>query len=169
MPHTANELAELQRILDDSARSAGGFLEETFDPAAHLLSARQLARYFDRSRQVALATVTTKSEPRVAPVGAVLHRAKLHIPTAAYARRVAHIRQRPAVSATHWVSGSIAVIVHGFATLIGTADPDIAILDTLHDGAWWRDLRAKDAGIYIRIEPHHVYAWASDPGEFPPL
>jgi uncharacterized pyridoxamine 5'-phosphate oxidase family protein len=167
--HTDAELDRLQVILDASATSADGLLRETFDPAAHVLSARQLARYFDRSRGVALATVTANGEPRVAPVGAVFHRAKFHVPTAEYSKRVAHIRQRPAVSLTHFVLSSIAVIVHGTATLVGRADPDVAALDTLHDGEWWRDLRAKNAGIYIRIEPEHVYAWAATPSEFPTL
>ena len=167
--HTDEELDRLQVILDASATSADGLLKETFDPAGHVLSARQLARYFDRNRGVALATVTAKGEPRVAPVGAVFHRAKFHIPTAEYAKRFAHIRQRPAVSVTHFVLNSIAVIVHGRATLIGRDDPEVAVLDALHDGQWWRDLRAKNAGIYIRIEPEHVYAWAATPSEFPAL
>ncbi len=168
--HTDEDLDRLQVILDASAASADGLLRQTFDPAGHLLSARQLARYFDRARGVALATVTAKGEPRVAPVGAVFHRATLHIPTAEHAKRVAHIRRRPAVSVTHFVLSSIAVIVHGQATLVGRADPDVAVLDTLHDGGeWWRDLRSRGAGIYIRIEPEHVYAWAANPSEFPAL
>src|SRR5258708_12102949 len=110
--HTDEDLDRLQVILDASAASADGLLRQTFDPAGHLLSARQLARYFDRARGVALATVTAKGEPRVAPVGAVFHRATLHIPTAENAKRAPHIRRRPAASGPHFLLPSIAVIVH---------------------------------------------------------
>src|SRR5258708_18489773 len=157
--HTDEDLDRLEVILDASAASADGLVRETFDPAGHLLAARQLARYFDRARGVALATVTAKGEPRVAPVGAVFHRATLHIPTAEHAKRVAHIRRRPAVSVTHFVLGSIAVIVHGQATLVGRSDPDVAVLDTLHDGGgWWRDRRSTGAGSHIRVQAGHACA-----------
>ena len=96
--HHADDLAELQRLLEASARSAGDALRETFAPEGHMLSALQLAAYFDRTRGFAFATVTAKGEPRVAPVGAVFYRAKFHIPTAAYSRRVADVRERNSVS-----------------------------------------------------------------------
>ena len=77
LPHAEAELDALQRTIDESAAAADGFLRETFDLAGHGLSARQLARYFDGNRGFALATVTAKGEPRVAPVGIVHGRASL--------------------------------------------------------------------------------------------
>ena len=166
--HHADDLAKLQRLLDASARSAGDALRETFAPEGHMLSALQLAAYFDRTRGFAFATVTAKGEPRVAPVGAVFYRAKFHIPTAAYSRRVADVRERNSVSLTHFVLGSVAVIVHGRAVVLSEVDPDFGALDVFHDGGtWWRELRAKRAGVYLRVDAERVYSWAADPLAFP--
>ena len=72
------------------------------------------------------------------------------------------------VSLTHFVLGSIAVIVHGRAVVLSEADPDFDALETLHDGgAWWRRLRAKDSGVYLRVDPERVFSWAVDPSVFP--
>ena len=112
--------------------------------------------------------MTAKGEPRVAPVGAVFYRAKFHIPTAAYSRRVADVRERNSVSLTHFVLGSVAVIVHGRAVVLSEVDPDFGALDAFHDGGtWWRELRAKRAGVYLRVDAERVYSWAADPLAFP--
>jgi len=166
--HSAAELTELQRLLDESARSAGDALRETFEPEGHMLSARQLAAYFDGARGFALATVTANGDPRVAPVGAVFYRAKFHVPAADYARRVAHIERQSAVSLTHFVLSSIAVIVHGRAVVLSSTDPDFAALESLHEGGeWWRKLRGTDSGVYLRVYAERVYSWAADPSAFP--
>jgi hypothetical protein len=166
--HSAEELSDLQRLLDESARSAGDALRETFEPQGHLLSARQLAAYFGPIRGFALATVTSAGDPRVAPVGAVFYRAKFHVPTADYSKRVAHVVGRDSVSLTHFVLGSIAVIVHGRAAVIAATDPDFAALEALHDGGeWWRKIRGTDSGVYLRVEPKRIYSWADDPRGYP--
>ncbi len=110
--------------------------------------------------------MTAKGEPRVAPVGAILHRAAFHVPTALHARRVTHIRKRPAVSLTHFVLDDIAVIVHGRASLLEKTDPETAVLDALYDDEWWRGLRTTGAAVWIRIEPRRIYTWAARPGEY---
>jgi hypothetical protein len=166
--HSPDELAALQGLLDASGRSGGAALREAFEPEGHMLSAAQLAAYFDRVRPFAVATVTDRGEPRVAPVGAVFYRAMFHIPTADYARRVVHVRHRPVISVTHFVLGSIAVIVHGRAEILTASHPDFETLEALHDGgAWWREIRAKGSGVYLRVDAERAYSWAADPGAFP--
>jgi hypothetical protein len=166
--HSTDELAALQFLLGESARSAGDALRETFEPEGHMLSARQLAAYLDRGAGFALATVTARGEPRVAPVGAVFYRAKLHVPAADYSKRVAHLERRGAVSLTHFVLNSIAIIVHGRATILTATDPDFGALEALHDGGdWWRKLRGTDSGVYLRIDAERVYSWAADPSALP--
>ncbi len=114
----------------------------TFEFPDHGLTARQVTSYFEeRIRAVAIATVTAKGEPRVSPVGAVFHRTKFHIPTAEYSVRIRHLRKRPAISLTHFELNLIAVIV-------------------------WHALRAKGQGVYLRIQPDRMFAWAKDPGHF---
>lgn len=165
--HAKAEFDALQRVLDESASAADGFLRETFDLAGHGLSAGQLAHHFDRIRGVALATVTAKGEPRVAPVGAILQRAAFHVRTSLQARRVTHIRQRPAVSFTHFVLNDVAVIVHGSATVLASTDSEAAILDARYDDVWWNGLKATGAAVWLRIEPHRIYTWAARPVDYP--
>jgi hypothetical protein len=167
LPHAKAELDALQRVLEESASAADGFLKETFDLAGHGLSARQLAQHFDRIRGVALATVTAKGEPRVAPVGAILQGPAFCVPTALHARRVTHVRKRPSVSFTHFVLDDIAVIVHGRATVLASTDPNVAILNAKYDDQWWSGLKATGAAVWLRIEPQRIYTWAARPAEYP--
>ena len=135
------------------------------------LTARQLTNYFEeRIRSVAVATVTARGEPRVAPVGALFYRTKFHIPTAAHAVRVRHLRSRPAISLTHFVLNQVAVIVHGRAEILTAEHPQFADLaedETLLPEKWWRALHAEGRGALIRLEADRMYAWAKDPSRFP--
>ena len=167
MRHTAGDLEVLQGLLDRSAERAGEHLRRTFELPEHSLSATQLARYFEQPRPVALATVTARGEPRVAPVHAVFYRGRFHIPTAADATRVGHVRRRPAVSLTHFVLNQVALIGHGRATVLGADHPDFALVDPLYQAEWWRSIRQQDAGVYLRIELETLYTWALKPEEFP--
>jgi len=106
----------------------------------------------------------------VAPAGALLYRAKFHIPTAAHAVRVRHLRSRPGISLTHFVINSIAVIVHGRAEILMSAHPDFVTLTGLGEmrrERWWHALNAEKRGVYLRAEAERIYAWAKDPTQFP--
>ena len=165
--HTEQDLIGLQELLDRSAASAGSFLRQTFELPGHSLTAHQLTRYFEeRMRAVAIATVTLKGEPRVSPVGAVFHRTKFHIPTAEYSMRIRHLRKRPAISLTHFEPNVIAVIVHGRAEIISPGVPEFEELEISEQEKWWHALRDKGQGVYLRIEPERMFAWAEDPGHF---
>jgi general stress protein 26 len=165
--HTEQDLAELQALLERSVDSAGRFMRETFELPDHGLTAPQLTGYFEeRMRAVAIATVTVKGEPRVSPVGAVFHRTKFHIPTAEYSMRVRHLRGRPAISLTHFELNLIAVIVHGRAEIISPGAAEFEELDISEQEKWWHALRDKGQGVYLRIEPERMFAWAKDPGHF---
>ena len=169
--HTDDDVAALQALLERSALSAGDFLRDTFEMPGHALTARQLTGYFEqRIRSVAVATVTARGEPRVSPVGAFFYGAKFHIPTAAQAVRVRHLRSRPAISLTHFVLNSIAVIVHGRAEILTPEHPqfaDLASLDTMRPEKWWRALHDQRRGVIVRVEARLMYAWAKDPSQFP--
>jgi len=139
----------------------------TFEFPDHGLTARQVTSYFEeRIRAVAIATVTAKGEPRVSPVGAVFHRTKFHIPTAEYSVRIRHLRKRPAISLTHFELNLIAVIVHGRAEIISPGVPEFEELEISEQEKWWHALRDKGQGVYLRIQPDRMFAWAKDPGHF---
>lgn len=167
MKHSPEELDRLQALLTRSIAQAGEHLRRTFELPDHALSAAQLARYLDQPRGVALATVTAKGEPRVAPVASVFYRAAFHIPTTTTAARATHVRSRPAVSLTHWVSDVVSIIGHGSAAQLPPEHPDVAALDQIYRPPWWLAVRERQEGIYLRVEAAVLYTWAREPGEFP--
>ena len=167
MRHSPASLERLQAVLDSSATDAGEHLRATFGIPDHTLSAVQLARYLDKPQSVAVATVTARGEPRVAPVHAVFYEAAFHVPTVAAAARLKHVERRPSVSLTHWVLNYVAIIVHGTASVLRPGHPDFAALDDLYPAPWWRQVRQQADGVYLRVTGERVFAWANDLAQFP--
>lgn len=166
MRHSLTSLQRLQASLDTSAASAGAHLRTTFGIPDHTLSALQLAHYLATPQSVAVATVTARGEPRVAPVHAVFYDAALHIPTVNSAVRVKHVERRPAISVTHWVLNYVAITVHGTASILRPGHAHFADLDELYSAQWWREIREQDDGLYLRVNADRIFAWAEDPAQF---
>jgi len=162
MNESPDDLERLQALLNHSTERAGPHLRRTFELPEHALSAAQLVQYWGQEQQFAMATVTTRGEPRVAPVQVLLHQARLYVPTAADATRVRHIAQRPSVSLTHWVSGAVAIIAHGSAILVANDGGEFGMLASLYRGQWWQDLHGSGEGAFLRIELAALYTWARD-------
>src|SRR3954469_9007679 len=96
---------------------ASRFLRASFQMPTHSLSAAQLAAHLQGSLTVALATVTARGEPRVAPIGAFLLRASFYLPSVPGATRARHLAQRPGASLTYFEGTELAVVAHGHAAL----------------------------------------------------
>ena len=80
---------------------------------------------------VALATVTTRGEPRIAPIGSLLYRGDIYIPTVATAARTRHVMKRPAISLTLFRENELAILVHGYATIMSRDHEDFETLENL--------------------------------------
>ena len=166
MHETPDDLTRLQALLDASIAEAGPFLRASFEMPAHSLSAGQLAGALQGIVYVALATVTAKGEPRVAPIGALFYRGTFYIPTTANAARTHHVRQRPAVSLTYYRDAGLAVILHGRASVIAPDNPDFATLDNLYQASGGSSVLTWGEGIYLRVEPDVIYTYAREPGAY---
>jgi len=168
MHETPNDLSALQDLLDRSIASAGAFLHNSFEMPAHSLSARQLVAYLTGLRTVALATVTARGEPRVAPTGAFFYRGRFAIPTVRSAARARHVAARPAVSLTLYDGNDLAIIAHGQAAISTTDDPDFAALESLQRAANGTSVRDwGDDGVYLRVTAHALYTYARQPERYP--
>jgi uncharacterized pyridoxamine 5'-phosphate oxidase family protein len=129
---TAEDLADLQRLLDESAAAAGGHLHSIFDEE-HRVSAEQLVGLLVGVNVLDVATVTARGEPRVAPVDGLFYRGHWYFGSSPESARFRHLRQRPAVSACHTRGEEFAVIVHGRATEIDIEDAaNAAFVDFLY-------------------------------------
>jgi len=141
-------------------------LRRTFEIPGHALTSKQLVRYLDGGKVFALATVTLRGEPRVAPVGVLFDRGRPYVPTASDSAHVRNVAKNSSVSLTHWVSNFVAIIVHGHAALVSRDGPEFATLVAVLSEKWWQDLHRDRHGAFLRVEPDVIYTWAHEPSSF---
>ena len=154
-------------MLSHSIEQAGAFLRSSFEMPEHSLSAQQLIHYLQGSHTVALATVTARGEPRVAPIGSLFWRSHFYIPTVAQAARTRHVRARPAISLTHYAGIDLAIIVHGRAVIVSPESSDFTVLDALQQEATGESVLSWGEGVFLRIDPDVLYSYARYPESFP--
>ncbi|HEX8052010.1 MAG TPA: pyridoxamine 5'-phosphate oxidase family protein [Thermoleophilaceae bacterium] len=147
---TEADLRELQRLLDECHAGAGAHLKRIFSDERRVNAADLPAR-LPGVQVTALATVTAKGEPRVAPVDGLFYRGRLWFGSAPDSQRFRNIRARPAVSATIAHGEEFALVVHGTAREVDIGEPE-------HEG--FRDYIGEVYGR-DRIEwfSGHPFAW----------
>jgi nitroimidazol reductase NimA-like FMN-containing flavoprotein (pyridoxamine 5'-phosphate oxidase superfamily) len=156
---TAADLAELQRLLDDSHASAGGHLRRIFSDERRV-SAADLPAHLTGVQVLALATVTPRGDPRVAPVDGLFYRGRFWFGSSPDSLRFRNIRARPSVSATVTHGEEFAVIVHGRAVEQSLDDPDArGFRDYIAEvkDEEFADWAAKHP--YARIEPDRMFTF----------
>lgn len=167
MHESEADLARLQAVLEASIAQAGEFLRSSLQMPDCSLSAAQVVRYLVGNQVVALATVTAKGEPRVAPIGSLFYRGAFHIPTVATAARTRHLMKRPAVSLTHAVGIDLALIVHGRATILRPDHADFEQLEAMQRESNGEGVLEWGEGVYLRVEAERFYTFARYPEQFP--
>lgn len=161
MHETAQDLAQLQRLLDESYARAGSHLRSIFTEDRRL-SAAALADVLQGVRVLNLATVTAAGEPRVAPVDGLFYRGHFWFGSSPESARFRHITRRPQVSAAHTVGEELAVIVHGIANRIDpSADAGFRACCLEVYGPSWEEWGAGAA--YARIDAARMYTFSNPP------
>jgi uncharacterized pyridoxamine 5'-phosphate oxidase family protein len=122
---TATDLAELQRLLDESFAAAGAHMRRIITPERRIEAAALAAR-LTGVRLLALATATADGRPIVGPVDGIFYRGAFWFGSAPDSVRFRHIRARPDVSATHMEGEPFAVTVHGRAHISDLRNPEAA-------------------------------------------
>ena len=123
MYETADDLAVLQALLDESHEAAGSHLKSIFSEGMRV-HAKELTELLPGVQVLVLATVTARGEPRAAPVDGLFYRGRWYFGSSEQSARFRHLRQRPAVSAAHVRGEDLAVIVHGTAREIDRRNED---------------------------------------------
>jgi Pyridoxamine 5'-phosphate oxidase len=168
MRESPTDIQQLQTVIDDSIKRASLFLRASFDMPEHSLSATQLAEHLQGSLTVALATVTARGEPRVAPISALFLRGQFYVPTVAEAARAQHVARRPGASLTYFEGIALAVIAHGQATIIDAEHPDFTELDAIQVASGNQSVSEwQGHGVYLRLQPASLYTFALHPGHYP--
>ena len=164
MNERPEDLAELQDVLDRSYDAAGTHLRDVTTPERRLDAVR-LAEQLTGMRLLVLATSTRDGRPINGPVDGIFHRGRFHFGSSPESVRFRHLRERPAVSATHLPGEHLAVTVHGDAELIDVHAPEHAeFKQTLLDiyvsryGESWAEML--DGGArYARINPRRMFTF----------
>jgi hypothetical protein len=122
MHETPEDIARLQRLLDDSAAAAGPHLRDIITPERRI-DAADLCGRMRGMRLLSLATATADGRPLVGPVDGYLIRGSWYFSSGRGSVRMRHLAARPAVSATHLPGEELAITVHGHAELFDVLDP----------------------------------------------
>jgi nitroimidazol reductase NimA-like FMN-containing flavoprotein (pyridoxamine 5'-phosphate oxidase superfamily) len=160
-----DDIDELQRVIDASFEAAGPHLRD-IATADRRLDATQLSAALTGMRLLVLATSTRDGRPINGPVDGIFYRGRFHFGSSPESLRYRHLRERPAVSATHLPGEFLAVTVHGDAELLDIHAPEHAELkQTVLDiyvpryGAEWAAML--DGGAwYARINPRRVFTFS---------
>jgi hypothetical protein len=110
------EIAELQRLLDDSYAHAGAHLRSILSEERRS-SAADVCRALVGMRLLTVATVTADGRPLAGPVDGYLIHGSFWFSTGRDAVRARHLAVRPALSATYVPGEQFALSVHGTAEL----------------------------------------------------
>jgi nitroimidazol reductase NimA-like FMN-containing flavoprotein (pyridoxamine 5'-phosphate oxidase superfamily) len=164
MHETAEDLAELQRLLDSSYHAAGPHLRRIITPERRL-TADQLASTLTGMRLLVLATVSAEGRPVAGPVDGIFFRGRFYFGSSPDSMRMRHITRRPYVSATHLPAEELSVTVHGTASTIDIGHPDHAafrraLLDIYvpRYGESWEAFL--DSGVlYARIDAERMFTY----------
>ena len=163
MRETSEDIERLQALLDNSIQRAGAFLRRSFQMPEHSLTAQQLIECWQDVQTVALATVTTRGEPRIAPIGSLLYRGNIYVPTVATAARTRHVMKRPAVSLTWFRENELAIIVHGYAAIISPDHADFETLEHLLYASTHTKAGEWGDGVYLHIQAEAIYTYNRHP------
>lgn len=167
MHETPEDLERLQALIDRSIEQASPFLRRSFQMPEHSLSATQLVAHLGGSLTVALATVTARGEPRVAPIDALFVRGRFYVPTVAESVRARHLAKRPGASLTYFEGIDLAVLVHGEASLLGEEQPEFGELDAVQVAAGNQSpTQWSGTGVYLRVEPNSLFTFARYPERY---
>lgn len=163
MLETAEEMAELQELLDASLATDNAHLLAIMTPERRL-TAQQMVQLLVGMQVLVVATSTADGRPLTSCVDGHFLHGRWVFTTDATATKARHLAARPAVSATHARGDELGIFTHGTAERLRPDHPDFAAVDehltTYYDSSpssWAPDI------AYLRIQPRWMLAYAASP------
>ena len=157
---TADDLRTLQQLLDASYARAGSHLRWIW-PQETRLSAAEVCAELAGVQVLDLATVTSRGEPRVAPVDGLFYRGRFWFGSSPTSGRFRNLRANPAVSgAVTRGLETFLVIVHGRAVELDPRGPEAEGFARYPREVYDFDWDAAHPGApYARIDAHAMLAF----------
>ncbi|MGE0600839.1 MAG: pyridoxamine 5'-phosphate oxidase family protein [Dehalococcoidia bacterium] len=165
MFETAEEIEQLQALMDRSYAAMNAHMADIVAPERRLTAAR-VCNYLQNVKHVSFATVNTHSEPLVAPLDGWFIHGRFIVSTGAGALRVRHIEANPAVSLAHVDGDEIGIWAHGTARRLQPEEPLAQEWDRAATAFYssspsgWGDIAA------FVVEPRKMFGYAMDPAKF---
>jgi nitroimidazol reductase NimA-like FMN-containing flavoprotein (pyridoxamine 5'-phosphate oxidase superfamily) len=121
MLETPDELAALQRLLEESNDAAGPHMAEIITPERRL-NAEEICARLQGMRLLAVATTTADGRPLVGPVDGYFLHGSFYFSAGRESVKMRHLAVRSPVSAMHLPGEELSVVVHGTAELFDIHD-----------------------------------------------
>ena len=115
---------------------------------------------------VVLSTVSSKGEPRTAPISAAFYRGQFYVPTVAASLRTKHVKKNPAVSLSLYDGNDVAIVVHGFANVIAAEDDQFGPLDAIQREVFGTSTTEWGEGVFIEVKAERFYSFVRHPEQF---
>jgi general stress protein 26 len=157
MHETPDEIASLQRLIDDSHGRATEHLRGIINDE-RTLSAANVVGLLTGMKVLSVATVTARGEPRVSAMDGHFLHGTWTFGTSRSSAKARHLAARPAVSVAHVDGEDLAVFSHG--RVVELADEELAAVDqhwTAHYGSSplsWGNV------VMWRLEPTWMVGYA---------
>jgi len=157
MHESADELATLQQLLDDSFEKSSDHLRSIMEPQRRL-SAQRLSAELPSRAVLNVATVTAQGEPRISAVDGHFLHGYWYFSTLPEAMKTRQLVARPGVSASYTPKDGYGVFCHGQAVLLEGAEHQALVEQLAVAYATEPEVWADVAGF--RIDPHWMTAFA---------
>lgn len=122
MLESPEEMAALQRLLDESFESAGPHMSEIIT-AERRVGATELCQRLEGMRLLSVATSTADGHPLIGPVDGYFIHGSFYFSAGRQSVKMRHLAARPRVSAMHLPGEEFSVVVHGDAEPFDLLDP----------------------------------------------
>src|SRR4051794_14691673 len=164
MRETAEELTELQSLLDRSFARASDHLKSIMEPQRRL-SAQRLVGDLPSPAVLNIASVTARGEPRISAVDGHFFHGHWYFTTAADSPKARQLRTRPAISASFTPRDGYGVFCHGQVAEVPAGDERQMINDHFAE-TYGQSAEEFGVGIfYARIDADWLVAFAMTPEE----
>ncbi len=165
MFETEAELAELQRLLDESYERTRERMLVAYS-ADQRLSAEQLAG-FKGVKLVAVASVNKKGEPRVAPRSAAFLHGKFYLAANTKSTLVRRLWVNPKVATTYY-ENRLLVMGHGQVAFLRKGEKGFREVRPEWKKAFGGgEMHWDEVDLFLRVDANQLVAFANQPKRYP--
>lgn len=167
MRETAEEVAELQALIDRSEARMHSHMRAIVHPGKYSFNAKQVVKLLEAMKTIAVAAPAPNGDPLVAPMDGWFLHGKFYFSSAGNAVRIRGLQKRPRASVAYFEGERFLINAHGHAELMFKGHPDVAEIDSIfHDHYGGSAFDWSDEGVYVRLDANRFYTYSRTPDSF---